>query len=75
MESHRPAGSPGSRSPITGADAARAGVVMLTVNGLCAGAGAAVGAAVGAIVPLALVGFFVGFGLAIAYVIRRYSTR
>ncbi|HZO76561.1 MAG TPA: hypothetical protein VFB39_00855 [Solirubrobacteraceae bacterium] len=75
MESHRPAGSPGSRSPITGADAAKAGMLMLTVNCLCAGIGAAVGAAIGAIVPLALVGFFVGFGVAIAFVIRRYSAR
>lgn len=46
---------------------------MLTVNGLCAGAGAAVGSLFGAAVPLALAGFFIGFGAAIAFVIKRYS--
>lgn len=75
MDPHRPAGSPGSRSPITGADAAKAGALMLAVNGLCAGVGAAVGALVGATVPLALAGFFVGFGVAIAFVIRRFGAR
>jgi hypothetical protein len=75
MQPRPPAGSSQSRSPITAADAAKAGVLMLTVNGLCAGVGAAVGALVGAIVPLALAGFFIGFGAAIAVVIRRFSER
>jgi F0F1-type ATP synthase assembly protein I len=64
---------PGSRS--TAADAAKAGALMLAVNGLCAGVGAAVGVLLGPIVPLALAGFFIGFGAAIAVVIRRYSER
>jgi hypothetical protein len=75
MEPRPPAGSSRSRSPITGADAAKAGVMMLAVNGLCAGVGAAIGALVGAIVPLVLAGFFIGFGVAIAVVIRRFSER
>jgi hypothetical protein len=75
VEFHRPAGSPRSRSQITGADAAKAGVLMLAVNGVCAGIGAAVGVLVGATVPLALAGFFVGFGVAIGVVIRRFSER
>jgi hypothetical protein len=75
MEPRRQAGSPRSQSPITAADAAKAGVLMLAVNGLCAGVGAGIGALVGAIVPLALAGFFIGFGAAIAVVIRRFSVR
>ncbi|MGN6169291.1 MAG: hypothetical protein ACTHQQ_14160 [Solirubrobacteraceae bacterium] len=75
MEPRRPAGSPPSRSPVTGADAAKAGALMLAVNLLCVGVGAGVGAVVGATVPLAIAGFFVGFGAAIAFVIRRYSDR
>jgi hypothetical protein len=75
MEPRPPAGSPQPRSPFTGADAAKAGVMMLAVNGLCAGVGAGIGALVGATVPLALAGFFVGFGIAIAVVIRRFSER
>jgi type IV secretory pathway TrbD component len=45
---------------------------MLSVNALCAGAGAGIGALVGAIVPLALAGFFVGFGVAVWFVARRF---
>jgi hypothetical protein len=63
------------RSAFTAADAAKAGVLMLAVNGLCTGAGAALGALLGVVVPLALAGFFVGFAIAIAVVIRRYSER
>jgi hypothetical protein len=62
-----------SRPPITGRDAAGAGALLLSVNLLCAGAGAAVGAAVGALVPLLLVGFFVGFFLGIYVVAKRFS--
>ncbi len=62
-------------SSITAADAAKAGALMLAVNGLCTGAGAAIGALLGVIVPLAIAGFFVGFAVAIAFVIRRYSER
>jgi hypothetical protein len=75
MEPRRPAGPQRQRPPITGADAAKAGMVMLAVNGLCVGAGAGIGALAGATLPLALVGFFVGFAAAIAFVIRRYSDR
>jgi hypothetical protein len=62
-----------SRPPFTGRDAAGAGALLLSVNLLCAGAGAAVGAAVGALVPLLLVGFFVGFFLGIYVVAKRFS--
>ncbi len=75
METRRSAGSPRSRSPITAADAAKAGALMLAVNGVCTGAGAGVGALLGIPVPLALAGFFIGFAAAIAVVIRRYSER
>jgi hypothetical protein len=62
-----------SRPPFTGRDAAGAGALLLSVNLLCAGAGAAVGAAIGALVPLLLVGFFVGFFLGIYVVAKRFS--
>jgi hypothetical protein len=62
-----------SRPPFTGRDAAGAGALLLSVNLLCAGAGAAVGAAVGALIPLLLVGFFVGFFLGIYVVAKRFS--
>lgn len=45
---------------------------MLAVNALCAGIGAGIGELFGALVPLALAGFFVGFGVAVAVVARRY---
>jgi hypothetical protein len=50
-------------------------MMMLAVNALCAGVGAGVGALVGALVPLALAGFFIGFGVAVAFVIRRFGER
>lgn len=59
----------------TAADAARAGFLMLSVNALCAGIGAGIGAILGALVPLALAGFFIGFGVAVAMVARRYRAR
>lgn len=65
---------PSGRPVVTGADAAVAGVLMLSVNLACAGLGAALGALVGAVVPLALVGFFVGFGLGGLVVARRFRT-
>jgi hypothetical protein len=61
-----------SRPPITGRDAAGAGALMLAVNAMCAGVGAALGALVGAVVPLLLVGFFIGFFAGIAVVAKRF---
>ena len=61
-----------SRPTITGRDAAGAGALMLAVNAMCAGVGAALGALVGAVVPLLLVGFFVGFFAGIAVVAKRF---
>lgn len=61
-----------SRPPITGRDAAGAGALLLSVNLICAGLGAALGALVGALVPLLLVGFFIGFFLGIYVVARRF---
>ena len=58
----------------SGADAAAAGMMMLATNAICAGIGAGIGALVGAFVPLLLVGIFVGFGAAIAVVIRRFGS-
>ncbi|MBV8953859.1 MAG: hypothetical protein JO153_05930 [Solirubrobacterales bacterium] len=61
-----------SRPPFTGRDAAGAGALLLSVNLICAGLGAALGALVGALVPLLLVGFFIGFFLGIYVVARRF---
>ena len=61
-----------SRPPITGRDAAGAGALLLSVNLICAGLGAALGALVGALMPLLLVGFFIGFFLGIYVVARRF---
>jgi hypothetical protein len=61
------------RRPITGRDAAGAGMLMLSVNLLCAAVGAGVGALVGALVPLLLVGFFIGFFLGIRVVAKRFQ--
>ena len=58
--------------PLTGGDAAGAGALLLSVNALCAGAGALLGEVVGALVPLLLVGFFIGFFLGIAVVAKRF---
>ena len=60
------------RPPITGRDAAGAGMLMLVVNAACAGAGAGLGALVSAPVPGLLIGFFVGFFLAIRVVAKRF---
>ncbi len=61
-----------TRPAFTGRDAAGAGALMLSVNAICAGAGAGIGALVGAVVPLLLVGFSVGFFLGIAVVTKRF---
>jgi hypothetical protein len=61
-----------SRPPQSGRDAAGAGALLLSVNLVCAGAGAGLGALVGALVPLLLVGFFAGFFLGIFVVIKRF---
>jgi hypothetical protein len=61
-----------SRPPLSGRDAAGAGALLLSVNLMCAGAGAALGALVGAVLPLVLVGFSVGFFLGIAVVAKRF---
>lgn len=63
----------GEASPMTGRDAAGAGFLMLAVNAVCTGIGAAVGALVGALVPCLLVGFFVGFGVAVRVVVKRFN--
>jgi hypothetical protein len=57
---------------MTGRDAAGAGVLLLSVNLVCAGIGAAIGALVGALVPFLITGFFVGFFAGIAVVARRF---
>jgi hypothetical protein len=61
-----------SRARFTAADAAGAGMLMLSANALCAVIGAGIGALVGAVVPLMLAGFLVGFGWGIRIVIRRF---
>ena len=61
-----------SRPTFTGRDAAGAGVLLISVNLLCAGIGAGIGALVGAVVPLLLAGFFAGFFVGIAVVAKRY---
>ncbi|HWC85076.1 MAG TPA: hypothetical protein VG388_00960 [Solirubrobacteraceae bacterium] len=60
------------RPSLTGRDAAGAGMLMLAVNALGAGAGVGLGALVGAPVPGLLVGFFVGFFAAIRVVAKRF---
>jgi hypothetical protein len=61
-----------SRPPFTGKDAAGAGALMLSVNLLCTGVGAALGAVVGAVIPLLLAGFLVGFLLGVRVVAKRF---
>jgi uncharacterized membrane protein YhaH (DUF805 family) len=61
-----------SRPPLTGRDVAGAGALLLSVNLVCAGAGAGLGALVGAVVPLFLLGFFAGFFFGIAVVAKRF---
>ena len=58
--------------PVTGRDAAGAGALMMSVNVVCAGIGAALGALVGALIPLLLAGFFIGFFAGIFVVARRF---
>lgn len=58
---------------VTGADAAGAGFLMIAVNVVCAAIGAGIGFLVGAVVPFALLGFAIGFGLAIRVVIKRFG--
>ncbi|HWF72270.1 MAG TPA: hypothetical protein VG186_02930 [Solirubrobacteraceae bacterium] len=47
-------------------------MLMLTVNLLCAGAGAGLGALAGSVAAGLLTGFFIGFGLAIYVVAKRF---
>lgn len=61
-----------ARPPVSGKDVAGAGALMLSVNLVCAAAGAGVGALVGAVVPLFLVGFAVGFFAGIYVVAKRF---
>ncbi len=63
---------PSSRPPATGRDVAGAGVLLLSVNALCAAVGAGIGALVGALIPLMLAGFCVGFFLGIRVVAKRF---
>lgn len=58
---------------MTGRDAAGAGFLMLAVNALCAGVGAAIGAAFGALAPGLIAGFFIGFAVAIRFVAKRFG--
>jgi hypothetical protein len=60
-------------SRVTGRDVAGAGMLMLSVNILCAGAGAGLGALAGATAAGLIAGFFIGFFLAIAVVVRRFQ--
>ena len=73
MPDNRSPDMPDNRSRFTARDAAGAGMLLLSVNIVCAAIGAGLGAIVGALVPLLLVGFFIGFGAGIAVVIRRFS--
>jgi hypothetical protein len=61
-----------SRPPITGRDVAGAGMLLLTVNLVCAGIGLGLGALIGAAVPIMLAGFFIGFFLGIYVVSNRF---
>ncbi len=60
------------RPRLTGSDAAGAGMLLLSVNIVCAGIGAGLGALVGALVPMLSAGFVLGFGVGVAVVIRRF---
>jgi hypothetical protein len=57
---------------VTGRDAAGAGLLLLSVNIVCAAIGAGLGALVGALVPLLIAGFFIGFFVGIAVVAKRF---
>jgi hypothetical protein len=60
------------RPPLSGKDVTGAGALLLSVNLVCAAAGAGIGALFGAVMPLLLVGFFIGFFLGIYVVARRF---
>jgi hypothetical protein len=60
------------RPPLTGRDVAGAGMFMLAVNLVCAGAGAGLGALAGSLAAGLITGFFVGFALAIVVVTKRF---
>jgi hypothetical protein len=60
-----------NRPPFTGRDAAGAGALLLSVNPLCTGVGAAIGL-IGTLVRLLLVGFTVGFFVGIRVVANRF---
>jgi hypothetical protein len=60
------------RPAMTGSSAAGAGFLLISVNLVCAGIGAALGALIGALVPLLLVGFFIGFFVGIFVVAKRF---
>jgi hypothetical protein len=57
---------------VTGRDAAGAGLLLLSVNIVCAAIGAGLGALVGALVPLLIAGFLIGFFVGIAVVAKRF---
>lgn len=61
-----------SRPPVTGRDVAGAGALMLSVNFLCAAAGAGIGALLGAVAPSAIVGFLIGFLVGMRVVAKRF---
>lgn len=63
----------GEQSPVTGKDVAGAGMLMLAVNGVCAGVGAGLGSLVHATGAGLIAGFLVGFFAAIAVVVRRFK--
>ena len=54
------------------ADAATAGIQLVTAIVVCAGAGFGVGSLVGLAVPLGLIGFFAGVFVGIGLVHARY---
>ena len=60
------------RPPLRGRDVAGAGALMLSVNLLCAGAGAGLGVVAGSLPAGLLAGFFIGFVLAIVVVTKRF---
>ncbi|HWF33854.1 MAG TPA: hypothetical protein VG295_00730 [Solirubrobacteraceae bacterium] len=60
------------RPPLTGKDVAGAGMLMLSVNLLCAGVGAGLGALAGSVAAGLVPGFFIGFALAIFVVSKRF---
>jgi hypothetical protein len=63
----------GAPRGVTGRDAAGAGALMLAVNIVCAGAGAALGSLAGSTVAGLVAGFLIGFFLAIRVVVKRFQ--